>query len=46
MYSLKVLSKDLLPEFIVDATFETVTSEAKIHKFLVSKIHIVLEKCR
>ena len=43
IHGLKVLSKDVLPEFIVDATFYTVTSKAKIHIFLSSKIHIVLE---
>ena len=42
IHGLKVLSKDVLPEFIVDATFYTVTSKAKIHIFLSSKIHIVL----
>ena len=38
----EVLSNDVLPEFIVDETFYTVTSKAKIHIFLSSKIHIVL----
>ena len=42
IHGLKVLSKDVLPEFILDATFYTVTSKAKIHIFLSSKIHIVL----
>ena len=42
IHGLKVGYKDVLPEFIVDAAFYTVTSKAKVHIFLSSKIHIVL----
>ena len=35
-------SGQVLPEFIVDTAFDTVTSQSKIHIFLPSKIHIVL----
>ena len=38
----RVLNRQFLPEFIMDATLDTVTSQSKVHKFLSSKIHVVL----
>ena len=41
-YKGKVLNRLFLPEFIMDATLDTVTSQSKVHIFLSSEIHVVL----
>lgn len=40
---LKVFNRQVLPESIMDTTFDTVASQSKIDKLLSSKIYIVLK---